>query len=204
MKQKILGFIASIFLRVLRLTYRYKVICVDQETEKKFFNYLKAKKPNNDTNFLLAFFHQDELALIPYFKSTGFSTLVSLSKDGEIMAQAAGYLGYHPVRGSSSRGAASGLIAAIRKVKEGYNLAFAVDGPRGPIFKVKPGLCAVSNKTQKLILPIRAHIDYQYVFEKSWNKAKFPKPFTKITLRVGKFDFYTPETLENSLLNLKP
>lgn len=202
MKVKILAFIASILLRVLRLTYRYKLVFNSDEQREKFQSYIKAKKPNFENSFLLAFFHQDELALIPYFKNTGFSVLVSLSKDGEIMTQASSRLGYIPVRGSSSRGAVAGLIAAIKKVKEGYNFAFAVDGPRGPIFKVKEGICAVSKKTGRPILPVRAHITNQFIFEKSWNKAKFPKPFTTITLKFADFDLYTKEDLENTLLKL--
>jgi lysophospholipid acyltransferase (LPLAT)-like uncharacterized protein len=118
------------------------------------------------------------------------------------MSQAASKLGYIPVRGSSSRGAISGLIAAIKKVKEGYNLAFAVDGPRGPIFKVKEGLSAVSRKTERPILPVRAHLSNAFIFEKAWNKSKFPKPFCKITLNFAKLDYYTPEELENALMNL--
>jgi lysophospholipid acyltransferase (LPLAT)-like uncharacterized protein len=202
MKIRLLGFLASLLLRVLKLTYRYKLEFKSIEEESKFKKYLNSKKPNFENAFLLAFFHQDELALIPYFKHTGFSVLVSLSKDGEIMSQASSRLGYLPVRGSSSRGAVAGLIAAIKKVKEGYNFAFAVDGPRGPIFKVKEGICAVSKKTGRPILPVRAHVANEYIFEKSWNKAKFPKPFSAITLKFGEFKLYDSEDLENTLLRL--
>ena len=202
MKTSILSLIAAFLFRLLRLTYSYKLKFENKEEEETFKKFLKAKKPNTQNNFLLAFFHQDEFALIPFFKNTGFSVLVSLSKDGEIMAKAAERLGYLPVRGSSSRGAVSGLIAAIKKVKEGYNLSFAVDGPRGPIFKVKEGLSAVARKTGRPILPVRAHLSNAYVFEKAWNKSKFPKPFCKITLSFAKLDYYTPENLEKTLKNL--
>lgn len=202
MKIKIIAFIASIFLRLLRMTYRYKLVFPNDDVKRQYFDYLEAKKPDVDRSFLLAFFHQDELCLVPYYKNTGFSVLVSLSKDGEIMTQASQRLGYKPVRGSSSRGAVAGLIAAIRKVKEGYNFAFAVDGPRGPIFKVKEGICAVSKKTGRPILPVRCHVESAYVFEKSWNKAKLPKPFTKITLKFGNFEIYEKDDLEQKLLSL--
>ena len=73
MKIKILGFAASILLRVLKLTYRYKLEFNSDEQESTFKKYITSKKPNFENAFLLAFFHQDELALIPYFKNTGFS-----------------------------------------------------------------------------------------------------------------------------------
>ncbi len=202
MKIKILGLFASIFLRLLRLTYRYKLVFPNDTVKKQYFDYIEANKPDIERSFLLAFFHQDELCLVPYYKNTGFSVLVSLSKDGEIMTQASQRLGYYPVRGSSSRGAVAGLIAAIRKVKEGYNFAFAVDGPRGPIYKVKEGICAVSKKTGRSILPVRCHVDNAYIFENSWNKAKLPKPFTKITMKFGHFKIYDSESLEQALLRL--
>lgn len=202
MKIKLLGIIASIFLRVLRLTYRYKLVFPNDEVKRQYFDYIDAKKPDFSRSFLLAFFHQDELCLVPYYKHTGFSVLVSLSKDGEIMTQASTLLGYKPVRGSSSRGAVAGLIAAIRKVKEGWNFAFAVDGPRGPIYKVKEGICAVSKKTGRPILPVRCHAPQAFIFEKSWNKAKLPKPFSTITLKFGEFKVYDSESLEQSLLQL--
>lgn len=199
MKIKIIAYIASVFLRVLRFTYSYKLIFPDENTKIKYYEYMQAYKPNFEKSFLLAFFHQDELCLIPYYKNCGFSVLVSLSKDGEIMSQASERLGYIPVRGSSSKGAVAGLIAAIKKVKEGYNFAFAVDGPRGPIYKVKEGVCAVSNKTSRPILPVRCKSSNTYIFEKSWNKAKLPKPFSTITLSFGEFKNYSAQELESTL-----
>jgi hypothetical protein len=198
MKTRLLSFFASLLFRLLKLTYSYKLEFHSEDQTK----LLQSKSPNNDLKYLIAFFHQDELALIPYFIDSKHAALVSLSKDGEIMSRAIANLGLTPIRGSSSRGAVSGLIAAIRKVKEGYTLAFAVDGPRGPIYKVKDGLSKVSEKTQTKILPIRASVNSEYIFEKAWNKAKLAKPFATITIKVGKLDYYTPQELEQTLLNL--
>ncbi len=198
MKTRLISFLASLLFRILKLTYTYKLDFQDEDQT----SLLKSKSPDPNLQYLIAFFHQDELALIPYFIDSNHAALVSLSKDGEIMSRAIKNLGLTPIRGSSSRGAVSGLIAAIRKVKEGYTLAFAVDGPRGPIYKVKEGLSKVSQKTEVKILPLRANVDKEYIFEKAWNKAKLAKPFATITIKVGKLDFYTPEQLEQKLLNL--
>lgn len=111
-------------------------------------------------------------------------------------------LGFTTVRGSSSKGAARGLLAAIKKVKEGYHFAIAVDGPRGPIYKVKEGLPAISRKTEVPILPARAYPSRAKIFEKSWNKAKFPMPFSTIEIRYGEFGIYDSKTLESKLNEL--
>lgn len=203
MKQKILGFIAYLLIRCIGMTLRYKLHFKSREAKSYFETCFKRKDLNAHGQYLLAFFHQDELCIMNFFRKQKMAVLVSISKDGEIMNNTAKFLGYHTVRGSSSKKAVSGLIAAIKKVKQGYNMAFAVDGPRGPIYKVKEGITAVSKKTNIKIIPIRAYASHQHIFEKSWNKAKFPKPFSKLDIIVGDAKIYSSSELESELLSLK-
>lgn len=203
MREKILGFIASLFIRLLGLTFRYKLVFKHEKDKEMFFKAIKRKSLDQNSPILLAFFHQDELALIPYFQNKYFSVLVSHSKDGEIMTNAIKRLGIEAVRGSSSRGAVAGLIASIKKVKDGYNFALAVDGPKGPIYEVKEGICAIQKKTMIPIAPIRAHVSRAYIFEKAWNKAKLPYPFAKIEIHIAQIaSDYTTESLQKSLKTL--
>ena len=141
MREKILGFIAYLLVRLIGITLRVKMHFPDEQTKDEFLKRFNNKKPNPDLNYLLAFFHQDELCLLNHWRNRRVSVLISISKDGEIMNNASSFLGYESVRGSSSKKAVSGLIAAIRKVKTGASMAFAVDGPRGPIYKVKDARC---------------------------------------------------------------
>ncbi len=90
----------------------------------------------------------------------------------------------------------------MRKVIEGNKLTIAVDGPRGPIYKVKDGITAVSEKAQRPIVPIRGYPMWKIVFKKSWNKATLPLPFTKIKLKIGKINFYNTHSLEVKMLSL--
>lgn len=202
MKQKILGLIAYIILRTLGMTFRYRLHFPSAQEEEVFKTRYKHKSPNDSLKYLIAIFHQDELCIMNFFRNKNISVLISISKDGEIMHTAGSLLGYKPVRGSSSKKAVSGLIAAIKKVKLGYTMAFAVDGPRGPIYKVKNGITAIADKTQTPIYPVRATASRQKIFDKSWNKAKFPLPFATIDLYFGPAKIYTTEELEEVLLNL--
>lgn len=203
MREKILGFIAFILVRLIGMTLKIRLHFPNEETKSEFFRRFDASKDlQTDSNYLLAFFHQDELCLLNFWRNRQLSVLISISKDGEIMNNLAHWLGYKPVRGSSSKKAVSGLIAGIRKVKEGYSMAFAVDGPRGPIYKVKDGICAISQKTKTPILPVRAHSSKTKIFEKSWNQAKFPLPFSTIDLYFAPFAEYTTPELEKALLAL--
>lgn len=202
MREKFLGLLAFLIIRFIGATLRYKLHFKSEEDKKIFYSYYNQKKPTQDSKYLLAFFHQDELCLLNFFRNRNMSVLISISKDGEIMNNAATLLGYRPVRGSSSKKAVSGLIAAIKKVKAGYKMAFAVDGPRGPIYEVKEGICAVAKKTETVIIPVRAIASSQKVFERSWNKAKFPLPFSKIDMYFAPAKIYTQPQLQVELNKL--
>lgn len=186
------------------MTLRVRLHFPDKNTEIEFLKRFHNKNPKPGENYLLAFFHQDELCLLHHWRNRNMGVLVSISKDGEIINNVAKILGYKSVRGSSSRRAVSGLIAAIKRVRAGQSMAFAVDGPRGPIYKVKDGICAVSNKTNTPIIPVRARASRRKIFEKSWNKAKFPYPFSRIDLYFGEMKTYEKPELESRLLDLLP
>ncbi len=203
MKQKILGFIGYLIIRIFGMTFRYHLHFKSDEDRNYFFTCFKDKKPNPESRYLLAFFHQDELCLMNYFRNRNMSVLISISKDGEIMNTTAKWLGYIPVRGSSSKKAVAGLIAAMKKVKQGYKMAFAVDGPRGPIYKVKDGITAIAAKTETKIIPVWAKASRVKFFEKAWNKSKFPLPFSRIDIYFAPAKIYSTEELENALLELK-
>lgn len=166
------------------------------------FEDINSKKPRPDENFIYAFWHQDELSLIPCFSNKGVLALVSYSKDGTIMSTALRLFGYRIVRGSSSKGAVSGFMAAYRMIKKGYKFSMAVDGPKGPIFKAKEGIVRMSQRSKRPIFPCRAFPFRYHCFEKSWNKVKLPMPFTRIDIIFGNSKIYSSEELEETLNSL--
>ena len=95
------------------------------------------------------------------------------------------------VRGSSTRGAVNALKGLIRLAREGYNTSFAVDGPKGPIHVVKPGVFEVSRliaSSGGQIFAAGIACDRKWVFDKAWNKAYLPKPFAKVVIQwVGPY-----------------
>lgn len=202
MKQKIIGLIAAFIIKTYyQLFIFFKVTFEHEEDRAKFFAAYEHKHPKEKA-LVLAFFHQDELVLIPYFINKNLCALVSSSKDGEIMHTALNELGLTTVRGSSSKKSVAGLLAAIKKVKQGYNFAIAVDGPKGPIYEVKEGVIKISEKSGYPIVPIRGHVGRHYLFKKAWNQARIPMPFSTVTLHVGKIDFYNKESLQEKLRGL--
>lgn len=149
---------------------------------------------------IYAHWHGDELALIGPYASENLAVLVSLSRDGEALNRWLSKIGYTVVRGSSSRGAVSGLKALVDAVQVGGRSAsLAVDGPRGPRGVVKPGVVKLSQLTQCPIVPGVAVASRAWVFTRSWNQCFLPKPFARVGVLYGK-PIYVPQDIsENDL-----
>ncbi|MGZ5278580.1 MAG: lysophospholipid acyltransferase family protein [Pseudobdellovibrionaceae bacterium] len=133
---------------------------------------------------IFAHWHGDEVALIYMVGRYRIATITSTSKDGEMMNTVIHLLGGVTTRGSSTRGAINALKGLVRIVRdEKRNSSFAVDGPKGPIYKVKPGVFEVSRLLGGPIYCVGVACSHKWVFEKAWNKAYLPKPFAKIHMQ---------------------
>ena len=73
----------------------------------------------------------------------------------------------------------------------------AVDGPKGPLYEVKPGVFELSRLANALIVPTGVAASKAHVFKKSWNKAILPWPFTRLVI-------YFDEPLESLEKNADP
>ncbi len=137
---------------------------------------------------VVALWHEELLPLISWGLSIRMpaATIVSDSKDGEIIARVLEAEGFGIARGSSTRGGLKALVGGIRLIRdEKRNLAFTVDGPRGPRGQVKEGALFVASKAGAAILPIRARVEWKKVFERSWDHFQLPLPFSRILVRAG-------------------
>jgi lysophospholipid acyltransferase (LPLAT)-like uncharacterized protein len=133
-----------------------------------------------------AHWHTDELIYIGLFSKRNMTLMSSQSRDGEIMARWLTAFGYHVVRGSSSRGGAAALVKMVRDAKKlNKGAALAVDGPRGPIYQVKPGIVLLAQKLGEPIIPSVAWANRKWVFHKAWNKSYLPKFFSTIHVYQG-------------------
>ncbi len=92
-------------------------------------------------------------------------------------------------------------------VSQGADAAFAVDGPRGPLNKVKAGAILAAKNTGAIIIPITTKADRAWIFGKAWDNYLLPKPFAKVDLIRGeglvvKDITQAKDQLEKSLLEL--
>lgn len=135
------------------------------------------------TPIILAHWHGDEIPLVSLVQRYRIATMISTSKDGEMMNTVVRLMGGTSARGSSTRGGSSALKGLIRIMKsESRNTSLAVDGPKGPVYVVKPGVFELSRLIESPIFAAGVSCDRKWVFEKAWNKAYLPKPFAKINI----------------------
>jgi lysophospholipid acyltransferase (LPLAT)-like uncharacterized protein len=144
---------------------------------------------------VFAFWHRSLLACAHRFRNLDIAILISASFDGELIARTVELLGFKAVRGSSSRGGASGLKNMRLAYAAGHRCAFTADGPRGPKFVAKPGAAQLANSVTTTgsegpagaegvgtwvgcfyALPERA-------WElRSWDRFLIPKPFSRVVI----------------------
>ncbi len=127
--------------------------------------------------------------------------LISRSFDGELIARTIEHLGFHTVRGSSSRYGASGLLALARALEDGYPAIFTADGPRGPLYKAKPGAVKLAQLTGHAIgafylLPEKAWL------LRSWDSFMIPKPFSRVAVSWA-LQVHVPQTDDPAILEAK-
>jgi lysophospholipid acyltransferase (LPLAT)-like uncharacterized protein len=111
------------------------------------------------------------------------TTLVSRSRDGELVARLVEGLGHATERGSSHRGGAEGLRRMIAALRRGP-VAMMVDGPRGPREVPKIGTVALARAGGVPVLPITASAERAWTFS-SWDRFQLPRPFSRVHLLYG-------------------
>lgn len=130
---------------------------------------------------IFAFWHRTLLVCAHRFRNKQIAILISPSFDGELIARTVALLGFYPVRGSSSRGGASGLRAMADAYAKGHRCAFTADGPRGPNMIAKPGPVQLAELTNATWIGTYYALPNRRWELNSWDRFMIPKPFSTVT-----------------------
>ena len=128
--------------------------------------------------------HSHQLSAVWHLRRRGSGIVISASRDGEYIARVARSLGFHAIRGSSSRGGATALKEMIRFVEGGGEGGITPDGPRGPRCSISPGVLAVARATGRPIVPFAFGLSRFWELP-SWDRFRIPKPFSRGVFMVG-------------------
>ena len=137
--------------------------------------------------------HNQQLFLLYPYRGRKIAALISQSSDGEYIARCLPKFGMLAVRGSSTRGGARALIGLLQAMRKGYCPMLTPDGPRGPIYKVQPGILFLAKKTGWPIIPVGSALSHKFKVH-SWDKMRVPLPFGKTALCYGQAVYVKPDS----------
>jgi lysophospholipid acyltransferase (LPLAT)-like uncharacterized protein len=150
---------------------------------------------------IFTFWHGRIFPATYYWRKRGIVVMTSQNFDGEYIARCIEKHGYGVARGSSSRGGLKALAEMARCLRNGLDVAFTVDGPRGPRYKVKPGPVLLARRTGAAVFCF--HISLQRKIRlKNWDRTEIPLPFSR-ALVLKAPPIYVPRDLNEGALQSK-
>jgi lysophospholipid acyltransferase (LPLAT)-like uncharacterized protein len=128
--------------------------------------------------------HDRVVAGMYYLRNRGIIVLSSSSFDSEYTARCIQRFGFGIIKGSSTRGAVQALVGMIRMMREGYEIVFTADGPKGPRYVAKAGPILLAKKTGNPVMPSIVECK-NFRTIGSWDRLQIPRPFTRAIVMIG-------------------
>jgi len=154
------------YIRLLRLTMRFDY------RNRDVLERARAEAGH----YILAFWHS-RFVMMPYcYPGERLVVLSSRHRDSRMLARVLGRFGLERVWGSSTEGGALGLRALLRRVREGCDVGFTPDGPKGPRRRAKAGVVAAAKLSGLPIIPVTFSASRARRL-KSWDRTLLPKLF---------------------------
>jgi hypothetical protein len=175
------------FIRLIGPTMR---VCTSQEEG--------AQETVDQRPLIASFWHACIIPATYMCRNLGIRVMSSNSYDGEYMGRIIRKFGFVAVKGSSSRNAVRALLGLRRALQDGWTVAFSIDGPRGPRYKVKPGPVALARSSEIPLTMFHMAVERAWVLN-TWDGLIIPKPFSRVLMRFGKLIVVPPETSDEDL-----
>lgn len=113
------------------------------------------------------------------------ASIVSPSKDGELLARPLREIGALEIRGSSSSQGDKALRAAVEAARAGVSIATVGDGPRGPRYQLKAGPILLAKATGMPIVLCTWTATRAAQLHRSWDQMMFPLPFARVEMQFA-------------------
>ncbi len=154
---------------------------------------------------IYAMWHANQFLIHGIEDKANLSVLISNSIDGEVIARTVEKWGFKVVRGSSNKkGAVASTMQMIERLKEGECVAIMVDGPSGPLHKVKNGVIKVAQMTGAPIIPVHWYSPQKtFISLPSWDKMKTPLGDCKILNTYAEPIYIKPDATDEELTEIK-
>ena len=164
--------------------------------------------PNVQSNYgggkrcILAFWHRSIFSATWWWRKSGIMVMNTTNFDGQWTRRVIERLGFRTAQGSSSRGGLRALAVMAQYLEEGSDVAFTIDGPRGPRYIAKPGPVILARRTGQPILVFHIAVERAYTFEKSWDLFQVPHLFSRAVVVIAP-PVYVPPDADRDLVERK-
>jgi lysophospholipid acyltransferase (LPLAT)-like uncharacterized protein len=178
-------------IRLLGPTLRYEVLGW-QHAERVYAS---------NKQCIWAFWHRIIIPIVWWRRNHGVVIMNTTAFDGQWTRKVIEWLGFGTAQGSSSRGGLRGLAVMAKRLTEGVDCGFTIDGPRGPRYIAKPGPVILARKTGCPVMVFHIGLDRGITFAKTWDHFLLPKPFSRAVILFAPPIYVqpdaTPEQLES-------
>lgn len=172
---------------------------------QEIFTHIKEFNNPEISPCIYALWHKNQFLIHGIRDRQHLSVLISTSIDGEIVARACEKWGYNVVRGSAGKkGAVESTMHILKKLKEGESVSIMVDGPHGPLYKVKNGVVKLAQMSGAPIVPVHWYSPQKtFITLPSWDKMKSPFGSCNILNIYGKPIYVSEHATEDELTAAK-
>jgi len=174
-KQVLASAFGSLAIRVWRLTWR-----IDEQPARA----VRRRHDSGAGGAVWIMWHSRILLGAATQADQGMHVLISMHGDGELIATTVAKMGFTPIRGSSSRRGREALHETVRVLKDGGQVAFTPDGPRGPRMHVQAGCVVAAMRAGVPLIPVGFEARSSKRL-RSWDRFVLPRPFTRVAVRFG-------------------
>jgi lysophospholipid acyltransferase (LPLAT)-like uncharacterized protein len=180
------------FIRLLGPTLCYEIIGIHHAIQIR-----DAGEPG-----IGAFWHQCILSAAWIWRDRGVVVLNTVNFDGQWTRRVIERLGFGTAQGSSTRGGIEGLSAMAQSLEAGHNVAFTIDGPRGPRHVAKPGAVILARRAGRPISVFHISAKYGLTFSKAWDHFRVPFPFSPVVMFFAP-PIHVPTDADSDMMKLK-
>lgn len=179
-------------IRMLGPTLRFETLGWEASEKRRW-----AKQP-----MIWAFWHRVIIPITWFGRNRGIVVMNTTAFDGQWTRKVIERFGFGTAQGSSSRGGMRGLVVMARRIAEGKDGAFTIDGPRGPRYVAKVGPVLLARMTGAPIMMFHIGVERGKTFEKTWDHFLLPGLFSRAVI-VGAPFVFVPKDADAETIEAK-
>ncbi len=146
-------------------------------------------------NAIYVFWHAKAFMVPYYSQSSRMAGLTLLDWKNQVFDRICRLYRIRTVPVRSDAGSTRALETLLN---QGYHIALALDGPRGPAGVIRPGALYLARKTGRPIICVNIRIERSFRFRRRWDRLEIPLPFSRGTGTLSNPIYVTDQNEEEA------